>query len=86
LQEVEKDDEKKGAFLAVAGAVDKRDEKLKDITLSAGFESACGIKGGKLSGGQKQRVAIARTIIRQPTILILDEATSALDETSQKKV
>lgn len=54
--------------------------------MSTGFESACGIKGGKLSGGQKQRVAIARTIIRQPTILILDEATSALDETSQKKV
>ena len=86
LQEVEKDDEKKGAFLSVAGAIDKRDDKLKDIALSAGFESACGIKGGKLSGGQKQRVAIARTIIRQPTILILDEATSALDETSQKKV
>jgi ABC-type multidrug transport system fused ATPase/permease subunit len=59
---------------------------LKDISLSAGYESICGIKGGKLSGGQKQRVAIARTIIRKPTILILDEATSALDETSQKKV
>ena len=54
--------------------------------MSAGFDSACGIRGGKLSGGQKQRVAIARTIIREPTILILDEATSALDETSQKKV
>ena len=39
-----------------------------------------------MSGGQKQRVAIARTIIRKPTILILDEATSALDEVSQKKV
>ena len=82
LKEVEKDDEKKGGFQAVAGAVDKRDAALKDIELSAGFESACGIKGGKLSGGQKQRVAIARTIIREPTILILDEATSALDETS----
>jgi len=82
LQAIEKDDEKKGGFQAVAGAVDKRDDKLRDITLSAGFESACGIKGGKLSGGQKQRVAIARTIIRKPTILILDEATSALDETS----
>ena len=46
----------------------------------------CGIKGGKLSGGQKQRVAIARTIIREPGILILDEATSALDEDSQRKV
>jgi len=86
LNKCEKDDEKKGGFQAVSGAVDKREAKLKDITLVGGFESACGIKGGKLSGGQKQRVAIARTIIRKPTIMILDEATSALDETSQKKV
>jgi len=86
LKLVEKDDEKKGGFQAISGAVDKRDESLTKTKLSVGFESACGIKGGKLSGGQKQRVAIARTIIRQPGILILDEATSALDETSQKKV
>lgn len=39
-----------------------------------------------MSGGQKQRIAIARTIIRQPGLLILDEATSALDEDSQRKV
>lgn len=86
LKEVEKEDEKKGAFHAVAGDIDRRDASLKDITLSTGFEAQCGIRGGKLSGGQKQRVAIARTIIRKPTILILDEATSALDENSQKKV
>lgn len=54
--------------------------------MHSGFSTQCGIKGGKLSGGQKQRVAIARTLIRQPSILLLDEATSALDETNQKKV
>ncbi|VDK42188.1 unnamed protein product [Taenia asiatica] len=42
--------------------------------------------GGKLSGGQKQRLAIARALIRKPTVLLLDEATSALDNKSEKVV
>ncbi len=44
------------------------------------------MKGSHISGGQKQRVAIARVMIRQPTVLLLDEATSALDSANEKKV
>ncbi|TNV71999.1 hypothetical protein FGO68_gene1196 [Halteria grandinella] len=62
------------------------DAVYHDIALTNGFDTQCGVKGGKLSGGQKQRVAIARAVVRKPNILILDEATSALDEESQKKV
>jgi ATP-binding cassette subfamily B (MDR/TAP) protein 1 len=75
-----------GNFEAIEGDVDRRENHLLDQELSNGFSTQCGLKGTKLSGGQKQRVAIARTIIRQPSVLILDEATSALDEDSQKKV
>eukprot|EP01052_Picozoa_sp_SAG31_P023397 SAG31_NODE_1926_length_6892_cov_3.588105_5_plen_201_part_00 len=51
-----------------------------------GHHTFIGEKGVKLSGGQKQRLAIARAIIRKPTILLLDEATSALDSVNEKEV
>lgn len=51
-----------------------------------GYNTECGERGVQLSGGQKQRIAIARAILRNPTILLLDEATSALDVQSEHLV
>ncbi|OQR84917.1 ATP-binding Cassette (ABC) superfamily, partial [Achlya hypogyna] len=51
-----------------------------------GYNTQVGLKGEQLSGGQKQRIAIARAIMKNPSILLLDEATSALDSESEKVV
>ncbi|MHB1676938.1 MAG: ABCB family ABC transporter ATP-binding protein/permease [Sulfuriferula sp.] len=53
-------------------------------SLPNGWDSRVGERGLKLSGGEKQRVAIARTVLKNPAVLILDEATSALDTQTEK--
>ena len=56
------------------------------LRLPDGYDTMVGERGLKLSGGEKQRVAIARTILKDPRILILDEATSALDTRTEQEI
>ena len=51
-----------------------------------GYDTVVGARGHRFSGGEKQRLAIARTLLRDPRVLVLDEATSALDNETERAV
>jgi ATP-binding cassette subfamily B protein len=71
----EVEDAARGA--AIAGFIDR---------LPQGYATQVGERGLKLSGGEKQRVAIARTLVKNPSILLFDEATSALDTRTEQEI
>ena len=56
------------------------------VSLPDGYDTMVGSRGYRFSGGEQQRIAIARTLLRNPRVLVLDEATSALDNETERAV
>jgi ATP-binding cassette subfamily B protein len=78
---------KEGASDAEVEAAARRAEIHRYImSLPQKYDTPVGERGDTLSGGQRQRIAIARAIIRNPSVLLLDEATSALDQTTEAAI
>lgn len=65
-----------------------RAARIHDLvaSLPEGYDTLVGSRGHRFSGGEQQRLAIARTLLRDPKVLVLDEATSALDNTTEREV
>ncbi|CAL7950956.1 unnamed protein product [Xylocopa violacea] len=70
----------------VISAAKNADIHERILSFPNGYETQVGERGLRLSGGEKQRVAIARTILKEPAIVLLDEATSALDTQSERNI
>ena len=70
----------------VVAAARKAEIHRHIVSLPQKYDTPVGERGDTLSGGQRQRIAIARAIIRNPSVLLLDEATSALDQTTEAAI
>jgi len=71
---------------AIAAAMKAHAHRFISEQLTNGYDTLVGPTGNRLSGGQRQRIALARAILRDPSILILDEATSQVDLESEQLI